>query len=198
MSDNPTGEANPPVPPVPQTEQAATAPAPPAAAAGSSSAQAVQPAYPQPGAAASPGYPQQGSGYGQPGYPQQAGYTQQSPYAAQQPGYPPQGPYAGQPYGQPASGAYGPAQKMNVLALVSMICGIAGLIILPFLASVAAIVMGHIAVSQLKRSQEQGKGMAITGLVLGYSGIGLWLVIVVVSFVLPLIFIAMVGATSSY
>lgn len=81
------------------------------------------------------------------------------------------------PYGQPSS-PYGypngpvPA-RTNGMAVASMICGIASWVILPFLASIVAIILGHIARGQVKRSGEQGGGMAMAGLVLGYVNIGL-------------------------
>ncbi|MCU1568502.1 MAG: hypothetical protein JWQ56_3439 [Pseudarthrobacter sp.] len=92
-------------------------------------------------------YNQQPGPYGQPGSPygQQGPYNQQSPY--NQPGY----------YGMPA--------EPKTLSIASMVCGIAsvimGWILLP---QIAAIVTGHLA---LKR-EPSGKGMSITGLVLGY------------------------------
>jgi hypothetical protein len=45
-----------------------------------------------------------------------------------------------------------------------MFCGVA---------TIAAIVTGHIARSQIKRSGEQGSGLAKAGLILGYVGLGL-------------------------
>jgi hypothetical protein len=85
-------------------------------------------------------YNQPPSPYGQP-----SAFAQQGPYA--QPGY----------YGMPA--------EPKTLSIASMVCGIAsvimGFILLP---QIAAIVTGHLA---LKR-EPSGKGMSITGLVLGY------------------------------
>jgi hypothetical protein len=105
---------------------------------------------------------QQGQGYYQPQFGQSqygAGQYGQpsSPYA--QPG-----PYAQpSPYGQAAY--YGaPAEPKN-LSIASMVCGIASVILGWFLLpQVAAIITGHLA---LKR-EPSGKGMSITGLVLGY------------------------------
>jgi hypothetical protein len=67
------------------------------------------------------------------------------------------------PYGQP--GYYGVPAEPKTLSIASMVCGIAsvimGWILLP---QIAAIITGHMA---LKR-EPTGKGMSITGLVLGY------------------------------
>lgn len=87
----------------------------------------------------------------QPSYPQPHGNQQQ--WAA-----PPQVHYV---VAQPSSGT-------NGLAIASMVLGILWLY---WVGSILAVIFGHIALSQLKRSQQGGRGMAIAGLVLGYIGI---------------------------
>jgi hypothetical protein len=69
--------------------------------------------------------------------------------------------------------AYVPAPTVttNVLAIVSLVTGIAGLTFVPFLGSIAAVVTGHISLHQLKTKQENGRGMAIAGLITGYVGV---------------------------
>lgn len=52
--------------------------------------------------------------------------------------------------------------KLNTLAVVSLATAIS------WVGSVAGIITGHIALAQIKRSGEKGRGLAITGLVLGY------------------------------
>jgi hypothetical protein len=54
--------------------------------------------------------------------------------------------------------------RTNVLSIVSLITGIIGLAIIP-------VILGHISLSQIKKSGEQGRVLAIIGLVLGYIGI---------------------------
>ncbi|WP_280763349.1 DUF4190 domain-containing protein [Prescottella agglutinans] len=44
----------------------------------------------------------------------------------------------------------------------------------------ATLVFGHIALSQIRRTGESGRGMAIAGLVLGYISIVFWLVILLI------------------
>ena len=103
----------------------------------------------------------------------QPGQYQPGPYS-QQPGPYSQG---GIPYSQP--GYYG-VPEPKTLSIASMVCGIAsvimGFLLLP---QVAAIVTGHMA---LKR-EPSGKGMSITGLVLGYLcllGYGaFWLLLII-------------------
>lgn len=47
------------------------------------------------------------------------------------------------------------------------------LIILPFFASIPAVILGHISLSEIRKSagRLQGKGMAIAGLVMGYVSV---------------------------
>jgi len=54
-------------------------------------------------------------------------------------------------------------------AIASLICGIFFLV---FPAAVAAVILGHLSLSEIKKSagRLQGHGMAMTGLVLGYLG----------------------------
>ncbi len=97
--------------------------------------------------------------YGQPpAYPQQPGYAQQ------QPGYPQQ--YAQQGYG------YAPPSN-NSMALVSLIAGIAGWVLVPVIGGIVAIITGHMAKKQIAQTGEGGSGMATAGLVLGYVGVAL-------------------------
>jgi peptidyl-prolyl cis-trans isomerase B (cyclophilin B) len=44
---------------------------------------------------------------------------------------------------------------------------------------VLGIVFGHVALSQIRRTGEQGRGLAIAGLVIGYAFVGLFLLLVV-------------------
>lgn len=79
------------------------------------------------------------------------------------------GPQAYQ-YGPPGH-VPAPAPPTNVMTVWSLVSSILGITLLPGLGSVAGIVLGHIAMSQLKRTGESGRGLAIAGLVVGYSGI---------------------------
>ena len=58
----------------------------------------------------------------------------------------------------------------NGLAVASLILGILWLC---WLGSVLAVIFGHVALSQIKKSgnTQGGKGLAIAGLVLGYLGV---------------------------
>ena len=58
------------------------------------------------------------------------------------------------------------AQETNPLAIVSMVCGMVALVLGPL--AILAIVFGHIARGQVRRTGEGGHGMATIGLILGY------------------------------
>lgn len=57
--------------------------------------------------------------------------------------------------------AYARQAGTNTLAIVSLICGIIGF-------NVIAVICGHIAIRQIRRSGEGGLPMAIIGTILGY------------------------------
>jgi hypothetical protein len=82
------------------------------------------------------------------------------------PYYGPQQSYA-PPYGGPWP-PYAQARPTNVLALAALICGIAQFIVgVTFL---PAIVCGHIARRQIRRTGDRGDELALAGLILGYVG----------------------------
>jgi hypothetical protein len=70
--------------------------------------------------------------------------------------------------------------RTNALAAVSLGFGV-GQIFLPFVGAIVAIATGHVAKSQIKETGDYGAGLANAGLVLGYLGI-----------VLPILFILLV------
>jgi len=70
-----------------------------------------------------------------------------------------------------------PAPPTNGLAIGAMVCGIAELFTLGF-AAIPAVILGHLARGQIRRTGERGDGMAIAGLVLGYLGIAGWVFII--------------------
>ena len=72
---------------------------------------------------------------------------------------------------------YGPPmfqqQQTNGLAVASLVSGILGITIFFGVGSIVAVICGHIARSQIKKSQgmQGGGGMAVTGIVLGWIGL---------------------------
>ncbi|MDF2581678.1 MAG: cyclophilin [Mycobacterium sp.] len=85
------------------------------------------------------------------------------PYGSYPPGYPPA-------YGYPP-----PPKPTNALAIASLVCA--------FLLAPLGVVFGHISLSQIKRSGEDGRGLAIAGLVIGYLLTVLGALVLVFTFV---------------
>ncbi|HET7466269.1 MAG TPA: DUF4190 domain-containing protein, partial [Candidatus Dormibacteraeota bacterium] len=77
------------------------------------------------------------------------------------------------------AGAYLYAPRTNSLAIASLVTGILSWVLCPFLAAVLAIIFGHVSRNQVKQSGEGGGGMALAGLILGYTNIGLSAVFIV-------------------
>src|SRR5262249_45059814 len=65
-----------------------------------------------------------------------------------------------------------PGSSTNGLAIGSLICGIGQFFGFWLLCTIPAIVLGHLARRQIRQTREQGDGMALAGLVLGYVGVG--------------------------
>jgi len=67
----------------------------------------------------------------------------------------------------------------NGLAIASLVLGIAGLATCHCLTAVPGVILGHIALSQIRRSAggQTGRGLAIGGLVTGYIAVGLGILI---------------------
>ena len=71
-----------------------------------------------------------------------------------------------------------PAAKINGLAIASLACGLAQFAFGP-LATIPAIVCGYMARSQIKHTGEQGAGLALAGLILGWGAVILGIVVIV-------------------
>lgn len=133
-----------------------------------------------------PSYGQPAPQYGQPAAPS---YGQPSAPYGQQPG----APYAQQGYAQPAYAqpAYYPAAPAtNVLAIVALI----GAFVFP----IVGIICGHISLKQIRDTGEQGRGMALAGLIIGYVYTGILLLVIVFSILLPLFILGAVGTSGYY
>jgi hypothetical protein len=72
-----------------------------------------------------------------------------------------------------------PQRPTSGVAIASLICGIAEFFTLG-IAAVPAVILGHVARANIKRTGEGGDGLAIAGLVLGYLGIACWALFLVV------------------
>lgn len=77
-----------------------------------------------------------------------------------------------------------PAPQTSALAIVSLIFGILAWVMLPVLGPIVAVITGHMARAEIRRSQGQmtGDGLAVGGLVLGYLQFALLVVGVIFLF----------------
>jgi peptidyl-prolyl cis-trans isomerase B (cyclophilin B) len=92
------------------------------------------------------------------------------------PYYPPLPPYGApppysSPYG-PGPYPYPPPAQTNGMAIASLICA--------FMFAPLGIVFGHISLSQIRRTGEEGRGLAVAGLVISYLVTALTIVALVV------------------
>lgn len=69
-----------------------------------------------------------------------------------------------------------PVGKANGLAVASLVFGFAQFMVGP-VATVPAIVFGHMARNQIKQTGEQGAGLALAGLVLGWGAVALGIIL---------------------
>lgn len=69
-------------------------------------------------------------------------------------------------------------RRTNGLAVASLACGV-GQVFFWFLAAIPAVVLGHMARRQIRRTGEDGAGLALAGLILGWIGIALTVVFAV-------------------
>jgi hypothetical protein len=81
---------------------------------------------------------------------------------------------------RPYQPVYRARPQTNRLAIASLSCGV-GQIMFLFPAGIAAIVCGYAARSQIRRTGEDGAGMAKAGIILGYLGVLLPILITVIA-----------------
>lgn len=149
------------------------------------------PAPPTPPA---PGYPPPAQQYAPPA-------VAAPPPAAAPPAYaPPAAPPAQAPapaYAPPGYTPYPAGPKTNVLAIVSLITSVVGLVFcwtgVLWLAAIAGVITGHISLRQLKTSGENGHGMALAGTIVGWVALGLG-VVLLAALVIPFVIVMVVGA----
>ncbi len=141
------------------------------------------PDYPQSGfppPLEQPGYPPPPP-YGGFGAPAAPGYPPPPPYSTPPPGFGPPSPGFGAPppgygpppgfgpppgYPAPGYGAYGPpTEKTNAMAIGSLVASVVG--VCCGIGSIVGIVLGIVAMNQIKQSGEKGHGLAIAGIVVG-------------------------------
>ena len=133
-----------------------------------------------------PGY-QQPPGYGGPPYPPYPPYPAGPQFGAPPAGYYPPGDfrpdYQGG-YGFPADGfpaggfPPGPTRSaVNGMAIASLVSSFTGL--LCCIGSIVAIVLGTIALGQIKRTRQDGYGLAVAGIVIGIATLLISLIVMI-------------------
>mgnify|MGYP001442057078 CR=1 FL=1 len=70
-------------------------------------------------------------------------------------------------------------RRTSTLAIVSLVTGVLGWTLLPWVGAIVAIITGHMARSEIRRDPEnlEGDGLAVAGLVLGWLMVGLSLLV---------------------
>lgn len=86
-------------------------------------------------------------------------------------------------YGQTTPGYYAP--PTNTLAILALV--------LAFVISPGGIICGHIALNQIKRTGEGGRGLALAGLIIGYVFTGFW-VLYIIGIVIFAVWMGTMGA----
>jgi hypothetical protein len=84
---------------------------------------------------------------------------------------------------------YPPVRPTNVLGVITLVLGVLGFAIVP-------VITGHIALAQIKRTGEDGRGITIAGLVLGYIGLAGYTLAALLFF--GALFLGALGAIGSY
>jgi hypothetical protein len=88
---------------------------------------------------------------------------------------PPSGPpssYGYQPAPTPPGYGYPPQRRTNSMAIAAMIVSLASLFTCPVVGAVG-IYLGNRARAEIRRTGEEGDGMAVAGVVVGWVAIGL-------------------------
>ncbi|MGB3444601.1 MAG: DUF4190 domain-containing protein [Actinophytocola sp.] len=97
------------------------------------------------------------------------------PYRGEQPyqQYPPPV-YGQQPPPYPYPYPYPPARSTNGMAIAAMVLGIVWVY---WIGSILALIFGYVALNEIRRTKQSGEGMAIAGIVLGWIGVGILVIV---------------------
>lgn len=96
----------------------------------------------------------------------------------------------------PPPPAYTPP-KTNGKSIVALVLGILAVSLpyIGFLIGIVAIVFASLSLKEIKRNGEQGRGMAIAGLVCGIVGTAIYAILLLIVLIA---FVTIAGATSSF
>ena len=70
---------------------------------------------------------------------------------------------------------------MNPLAIVALVSSLVGLFVIPVIGQIVGIITGHISLKQVKTTGERGRGMALSGVLIGYISLGLGILLIVLT-----------------
>ncbi len=86
------------------------------------------------------------------------------------------------PYGQ--GGGYPAAQpkRNNGFAIASFVCSLVGILCCA-IPSVVGIILGFIALSQIKKTGQDGSGMALAGVIIGFVVLAGWTLLMIIGMV---------------
>ena len=101
--------------------------------------------------------------------PQEPEPVEQFPAVPPPPQYPP-APYGYGPYGPPRVGT-------NGLPVASLVLGIVWIY---WIGSILALIFGYVARQQIRERNEAGDGLAIAGIVLGWVGVGVLAIFLII------------------
>jgi peptidyl-prolyl cis-trans isomerase B (cyclophilin B) len=65
--------------------------------------------------------------------------------------------------------------RTNALAIASLVAA--------FFLPIGAIVLGHLALGQIRRTGEQGRGLAIAGIIIGFAQVLIGIIVTIIVFV---------------
>ena len=88
-------------------------------------------------------------------------------------------------------------QRTSGKAIASLVSGLFSFLVLP---AIAAVILGHLALSEIKKSARQlkGEGLAIAGLVLGYLGlVSIPFILIIAAIAIPNLLRARIAANES-
>jgi hypothetical protein len=76
--------------------------------------------------------------------------------------------------GTPVTAIYVQGSRSNGSAVASFVIGILSWFLCPIVGGLAAVILGHVARGQIRRTGEGGSGLAMAGLILGYVHIAVY------------------------
>jgi hypothetical protein len=84
-----------------------------------------------------------------------------------------------------------PTTKLNTMALVGFILSVSAFFV--GITAIPGVVLGHIGLSQIKKTGEQGRGLGIAALAVGYAMIGFAVIGIIIAVIMVVVFGAVYG-----